>query len=108
MKKEQNKAVDYELERKYKKSIQALTQEIEERNQEIKNARDAVQNEKGKVSRLEEEKRKLETRLVDRNAKPPAEMHKESAGQGQADEIQRLKEEIFHTQQVNQALQKTI
>ena len=32
MKKEQNKAQDYELERKYKKSIQALTQEIEERN----------------------------------------------------------------------------
>ena len=99
--KNQKTTTDYELERKYKKNIAALTQEIEERNQEIKNVRDAVQNEKVKVSRLEEDKRKLETRLVDRNAKPPAEMQKESQNQGKVDEIQRLKEEIFHTQQVN-------
>lgn len=95
---------NWEMEKKYKKNLEALKQEIEERNNEIMIAKKEVKDVNNRVVKLEAEKKNLETRLVDRNAKPPREMHQESQSQGQSDEIQRLKDEIFHTQQVNSAL----
>ena len=88
---------NWEVEKKYKKNLEALKQEIEERNNEILIARKEVQDVNNRVVKLEAEKRNLETRLVDRHAKPPREMHNESENQGQVDEIQRLKDEIYHT-----------
>ena len=66
---------NWEVEKKYKKNLEALKQEIEERNSEIMIAKKQVQDMNNRVVKLEAEKRNLETRLVDRNAKPPREMH---------------------------------
>ena len=88
---------NWEVEKKYKKNLEALKMEIEEKNNEISIAKKEVEDVNKRVVKLETEKRNLETRLVDRNAKPPREMAQESTNQGQEDEIQRLKDEIFHT-----------
>jgi regulator of replication initiation timing len=87
---------NWELEKKYKTKEDALKQEIEEKNKEIQNARKEVQDKNARCIRLEIEKSNLETRLVDKHARPPAEMSDASKNQGAFDEIQRLKDEIFH------------
>ena len=66
---------NWEVEKKYKKNLEALKQEIEERNNEIMIAKKEVADVNKRVVKLEAEKRNLETRLVERNAKPPREMH---------------------------------
>ena len=57
-----------------------------------------VQNVNSRVIRLEEEKSLLENKLIDKNAKPPREMQSDSQYMGNIDEIQKLKDEIFHLQ----------
>lgn len=57
-----------------------------------------VQNVNSRVIRLEEEKSLLENKLIDKNAKPPREMQSDSQHMGNIDEIQKLKDEIFHLQ----------
>lgn len=57
---------------------------------------------------LENKIMKLEAKLVDKHAKPPQAMHHESLTQGGLDTIQQLKDEIYHMQNVNQALMKTL
>lgn len=69
---------NWEVEKKYKKNLEALKQEIEERNNEILIAKKEVQDVNNRVLKLEAEKRELETKFVDRYAKPPREMHQES------------------------------
>lgn len=93
---------------KFKKSIEALKLEIEEKNREIKSLNQAIADSSKRVLSLENEIKKLENRLVDKHAKPPHEMQKESITQGALDQIQKLKDEIHHVQNVNYALQKTI
>ena len=61
-----------------------------------------------RAQRTEGEKRDLEKRLVERHDKPPRQMQIESTNQGALDDIQQLKDEVFHIQQVNSALSRTI
>lgn len=61
-----------------------------------------------RAQRTEQEKHNLEKRLVERNDKPPRQMQIESTNQGALDDIQQLKDEVFHIQQVNNALSRTI
>ena len=65
---------NWEIEKKYKKNLEALKTEIEERNNEILLAKKEVQNVNARVLRLESDKEKLENKLIDKNAKPPREM----------------------------------
>ena len=58
--------------------------------------------------RLEQEKQDLENKLIEKNAKPPRQMQADSEHFGNLDEIQKLKDEIFHLQSVNTALQRTM
>ena len=51
-----------------------------------------------RVLRLEAEKIELENKLIDKNAKPPREMRNDSDHFGNINEIQKLKDEIFHQQ----------
>jgi len=81
-----------------------LKQEIEERNKEILLSKKEVANVNARVLRLEDDKQKLENRLIDKNAKPPREMQSDSQHFGNIDEIQKLKDEIFHLSSVNNAL----
>ena len=63
-----------EIEKKYKRNLEALKHEIEERNNELLLSKKEVANINARVLRLEEDKQKLENRLIDKNAKPPREM----------------------------------
>ena len=99
---------NWEIEKKYKRNLEALKTEIEERNKEILLAKKEVANVNARVLRLEEEKQALEVRLIDKHAKPPREMQQDSQRFGDLDENQKLKDQVFHLQQVNQALQKSM
>ena len=103
-----NQFENWELEKKYKKNLEALKHEIEERNNEIMIARKEVQDYNNRVMRLEKEKRDLETRLIDKKARPPREMKEESQNQGFIDEIMKLKDENQNLQDVNLAYQREI
>jgi predicted nucleic acid-binding Zn-ribbon protein len=61
----------WEVEKKYKKNLDALKQEIEERNREIQMARKEVKDSNERAHKIENEKRLLEARLVDKSSKPP-------------------------------------
>lgn len=95
---------NWEIEKKYKRNLEALKQEIEERNKEILLSKKEVANVNARVLKLEDDKQKLENRLIDKNAKPPREMQSDSQHFGNIDEIQKLKDEIFHLSSVNNAL----
>lgn len=95
---------NWEIEKKYKRNLEALKTEIEERNREILLAQKEVHNVNQRVLRLEGDKQELENKLVNKHSKPPREMQADSEHFGNMDEIQKLKDEIFHLQQVNTAL----
>ena len=57
----------FEAEKKYKKNLEALKQEIEDRNREIQIARKEAKDSNERVQKIEAEYRKLEGRLVDKN-----------------------------------------
>jgi predicted nucleic acid-binding Zn-ribbon protein len=59
------------VDKKYKKNLDALKQEIEERNREIQMARKEVKDSNERAQKIENEKRLLEARLVDKSSKPP-------------------------------------
>lgn len=103
-----NQFENWEIEKKYKRNLEALKQEIEERNNEILLAKKEVANVNARVLRLEQDKQVLEQRFIDKNAKPPREMQADSEHFGNIDEIEKLKNEIFHLQQINTALQRTM
>jgi hypothetical protein len=84
--------------------LEALKTEIEERNNEILMSKKEVANVNSRVLRLEQEKQDLENKLIEKNAKPPRQMQADSEHFGNLDEIQKLKDEIFHLQSVNTAL----
>ena len=65
---------NWEVEKKYKRNLEALKGEIEERNNEILLAKKEVASFNKRVLRLEEEKQSLENQLIDKHAKPPREM----------------------------------
>lgn len=93
-----NQFENWEIEKKYKRNLEALKQEIEERNNEILLAKKEVANVNARVLRLEQDKQTLEQRFIDKNAKPPREMQADSQHFGNIDEIEKLKSEIFHLQ----------
>lgn len=55
------------MEKKYKKNLEALKQEIEDRNREIQIARKEAKDSNERVQKIEAEYRKLEGRIVDKN-----------------------------------------
>lgn len=99
---------NWEIEKKYKRNFEALKSEIEERNNEVLLAKKEVASVNTRVLKLQEEKQGLENRLIEKNAKPPIQMQKDSERLGNIDEIQKLKDEIFHLQNVNSGLQQKI
>ncbi len=60
------------------------------------------------ANKLEKEKNALQTRLVDINAKPPKATMYESLNQGQLEQMQSLKDQLFYLQEENNKLERTI
>ena len=77
----------FEAEKKYKKNLEALKQEIEEKNREIEGLRKEVSACHDRYKALDVEKKSLEARLVDKHSKPPRETHNESLAYSQAQEV---------------------
>jgi len=98
----------FEAEKKYKKNLEALKTEIEEKNREIEGLRKEVKDCHDRYNRLDHEKKNLEARLVDKHSKPPRETQNESLAYGQAQEVMSLKEQLCHQQDENTKLRKTI
>ena len=67
--------------------MDALKQEIEEKNREIEGLRKEVKDCHDREKRLDNEKKNLEGRLVDKHSKPPRETHNESLAYSQAQEV---------------------
>ena len=63
----------FDAEKKYKKNLEALKQEIEEKTREGDGLRLEVKGCHDKYNRLDFEKKQLEARLVDKHSKPPRE-----------------------------------
>lgn len=106
---EKSSAYDHwEMEKKYKRNLEALKTEIEERNKEIQIARNKCDDAEKRVRRLQLEKDKLEEQFVNTRAKTAKEMKKDSIDLGELNAQQQLKEEIFFLQEKNKTLQKVI
>lgn len=63
----------FEAERKYKKNLEALKHEIEEKNREIDGLRREVKDDKERYKRLELQSEVIEKQLLDVHSKPPRE-----------------------------------
>jgi Ca2+-binding EF-hand superfamily protein len=68
----------YEAEKKYKKNLEALKSEIEEKNREAQGLRKEVKDCHDRYNRLDQDKKNLEARLVDKHSKPPRETANEA------------------------------
>jgi len=77
----------FDAEKKYKKNLEALKSEIEERNREIDGLKKEIKDGHDRFHRMEGEKKHLETRLVDAHSKPPRETRNEANAHSQAHEL---------------------
>ena len=81
---EKSSAYDHwEMEKKYKRNLEALKTVIEERNKEIQIARNKCDDAEKRVRRLQLEKDKLEEQFVNTRAKTAKEMKKDSIDLGE-------------------------
>jgi len=77
----------FEAEKKYKKNLEALKYEIEDKNREIDGLRKEKDLGHDSYKRLDAEKKSLEVRLVDKHSKPPRETQNESIAHSQAQQL---------------------
>ena len=75
----------WEMEKKYKRNLEALKQEIEERNREIQNAKTEARDANIRSRKLETEKESLEMRLVNNKSKTAKDMRIDSMKTGEID-----------------------
>jgi chromosome segregation ATPase len=98
----------FDAEKKYKKNLEALKNEIEEKNREAQGLRTEVKICHDRYNRLDQERKNLEAKLVDKHTKPPRETSNEALAFGQAQELKQLKEQLNYAQDENTKLNKTI
>lgn len=103
-----NPMAAFEAEKKYKKNLEALKQEIEERNREIQGLKGEVKDCHDRYNRLDLERKHLEARLVDKHAKPPRETHNEALAFSQGQELMQLRDQLAYQQAENTKLRRTI
>lgn len=72
----------FDAEKKYKKNLEALKAQIEEKNREIESYKKEVKDGHDKYNKLDVQRKHLEARLVDKNSKPPRETNNESLAYG--------------------------
>jgi septal ring factor EnvC (AmiA/AmiB activator) len=87
-----NAMAGYDAEKKYKKNLEALKQEIEEKNREVDGLGAQIQDCHDRYNKLDREKKDLEARLVDKNSKPPRETANQSLAFSQAQELMQLRD----------------
>lgn len=82
----------FEAEKKYKKNLDALKVELQEKIREIEGLKKEVKDLHDKQGRLDGERKKLETALINKNQKPPKETNNESLAFSQAQELMQIKD----------------
>ena len=95
-------------ENKYKKNLDLLRTEIEEKIREIDAKDKEIRDAKTKISNQEREMKKLETQLMNKDQKPPKETRDESKVFDQAQELMQVKDQLFYEQQENIKLKKSM
>lgn len=93
-------------ESKYKKNLDLLRTEIEEKNREIDAKDKEIRECKTKISFQDREKKKLETQLMNKDQKPPKETRDESKVFDQAQELIQVKDQLYYQQEENIKLKK--
>lgn len=97
-----------EAEKKFKRNLEVLKSEIEDKNREIDGLKAEVKDALDRSRRLERDKESLQTRLVDGQSKPPKETQVEAMNFSQAQELAKVKDQLWAQQQENTNLRKTI
>jgi len=98
----------YEAEKKFARTIEALKQEIEDKNKTIKTQADGIKEANARLQRKESENNDLQAKLINRNDKPPFEIKNKSDQEFSVEENMKLKDQIFHLQNVNSELTKSV
>lgn len=98
----------YEAEKKYKKNLEALKSEIEERNKEIEGLKKEVKDGHDRFHHLDSERKRLEDKLVAIPSKPPRETRREAKAYGEAQDLAQVQKELAFVQRENEKLRKTI
>lgn len=101
-----NMMAGFEAEKKYKKNLEALKHEIEEKNREIEAFQKEVADCRRALSKLDQEKKQLEATLINKQQKPPKETSNESLAVSQAQELMQVKDQLFYQQEENTKLKK--
>ena len=103
-----NPMAGFDAEKKYKKNLEALKNEIEEKNREANGLRTEVKICHDRYNRLDHERKNLEAKLVDKHTKPPKETSNEALALSQAQELRQLKDQLNYLENENNKLNKTI
>jgi len=82
----------FEAEKKYKKNLEALKSEIEEKNREMIGLRKEVKDCHDRYNRLDQDKKNLEGRLVDVYAKPPKQTAADANAHSQAQQLSQVRD----------------
>lgn len=98
----------YEAEKKFARTIEALKQEIEDKNKTIKTQADGIKEANARLQRKESENNDLQAKLINRNDKPPQQIKDKSEQEFSVEENMKLKDQIFHLQNVNSELTKSV
>jgi predicted nucleic acid-binding Zn-ribbon protein len=98
----------YEAEKKYKRNLEVLKTEIQDKNREIEGLKKDVKDSNDRHTRLVEDNRKLEQRLINNNSKPPQVTNYEEMANSVKQENQELKDQLFVLQRENQDLQTNV
>ena len=84
-----------EAEKKFKRNLEVLKSEIEDRNRELDGAKTEVKDAQDRCRRLERDKEALQTRLVEGQSKPPKETQVEAMNYTQAQELKKVKDQLW-------------
>jgi Ca2+-binding EF-hand superfamily protein len=87
-----------EAEKKFKRNLEVLKSEIEDKNRELESLRTEVKDALDRCRRLERDKEALQTRLVDGQSKPPKETQVEAMNYSQAQELAKVKDQLWAQQ----------
>lgn len=98
----------YEAEKKYKRNLEVLKSEIGEKNREIEGLKKDVKDSNDRFTRLEDDKRKLEQRLINNSTKPPQAIKTEETANALEYEVKELKAQLFVAQREAADLQSNV
>ena len=97
-----------EMDKKFQRTIEALKQEIGDRNTDISRLTTELQGVNDRLTREKKITADLQEKLINRNDKPPQQTKDQSEKEFSLEENMKLKDQIFHLQNVNSELTRSV